>query len=203
MLRDLLTKPGFYYNLLLAWAPIIIAAVFTAADDWLCGAQVRHAYQKAGLPVPEKYLTFLGHGMVWGLFLIGPVAAGVLTLFGEQWNSITLFRVFAGSALFGAIQYAFWIRDPVHAALGDNGRATVAGILINVLSLPFVVTAGLMYYLFTPSPEWVWPITIAFGIYMWMALCLPPWAVHGKVHNPARWMTAAACVGLIVLAART
>ena len=176
---------------------ILLGGVVAFRDGWLGQWQV-----VGQIPMHEKYLTYLGHGAVWGMLLFGnPAVAYILQRHGGQWAGTTFGYVLTLWAFVGVGLLIGWCLDPVPSSLARDGQPTIPG-LMNYMSMVMVLTVATMYYVCTAPTtinfEDARLLTMLLVVNLALSMVLPPLAVHGSVHGQA-WGVFLGGSGLLVL----
>jgi hypothetical protein len=184
---------------------IFVLAQFGCAylDRFAFGWQVRSRAHP-----PAKFLTFWQYAGMWGdFFIVNPVVAYVLDVYGRSWSGPVLSSVFTVIALAGAVLI---VRLPAEShnmpsAFARDGFVTPAGA-VHYIYFTVAMTVVFMFYLFTPAAGasmWeVITITILLIVHWGLSVLQPLYMVFGKIHVEARIATGIGWIVLCGLAAR-
>ena len=185
------------------WGYVLAELCMAYRDGYAFGWQVKM------LPiVPSKFLTFWGHGGMWGDFLIiAPVVAYLLATHATSWPLWAFAIIFFAAAVSGAVLLVPLLEDSkqVASALARDGLLPLAGAM-HYLFYTVALSVVAAYYFLTPrkdvSATEIAIVTVAVMVHWALGVLQPPYAVHGYIHLPAWLMTVGVCIALGVLAWR-
>jgi hypothetical protein len=155
--------------------------------------------------VPTKYLTFEGHGGMWGdMIVMPPIVAYLLATHAASWPLLGFAAIFLVSALSGA-----WLALPlmddskkVPSALMRDGYFPLAGAM-HYLFYAVALAICAAYYLLTPQAALSATEMVIVSVLImahWAAGVLqPPLAVHGRIHWVAWTATGSVWLAIIIL----
>jgi hypothetical protein len=191
--------------LYLVLGSVFVLAQFACAylDGFAFGWQVRSQAHP-----PAKFLTFWQYGGMWGdFFIVNPVVAYVLDVYGRSWSGPVLSSVFTIIMLAGAFLMVRLLPQShnMPSPFARDGFVTSAGA-VHYIYFTIAMTVVFMFYLFTPAAgvnTWeVITVTILLILHWGLAVLQPLYTVFGKIHVEAKIGTGIGWIVLGGLAAR-
>jgi hypothetical protein len=189
---------------------LLLGSTFVLAQ-FVCAYRDGFAFEwqvRAQAHPPAKFMTFGQYGGMWGdFFIVNPVAAYILDVYGRSWSGPVLSSVFTIIMLAGAFLIVRLLPQShnMPSPFARDGFVTSAGA-VHYIYFTVGMTVVFMFYLFTPaagaSATEVVTITILLIVHWGLSVLQPLYVVFGNNHVEAKIGTGIGWIVLCVLAAR-
>lgn len=166
---------------------VLAEAWFAWRDGYLLMSQVRYS-----VPEGMKVAVFAEHAGMWGdFFIVSPIVAYILSVYGARWEIRQLLTTFGCAAVTGLALAITWTEANHHLyeSMARGGYVTVTGV-IHMVYMVISLTAIAMYYgTRGVSRRSAYAITALLTFHVGLGVLLPSWVTYGAIF-PSAWAVA-------------